>query len=699
MMPDKPSYAELEARIAALEAKVAERRQSDLLHSLPIGMALYEAVEEGKDFVFVDFNEAGARIEGVPAEAAIGRRVTEVFPGVEEFGLLDVFRRVWKTGQPEAQPVSLYQDERLAGWRENHVFKLPSGRIVSFYQDLTERKRAEEALRISEQHLRIHNAIADCFLTLEGDDLYHQILTVCLDALESTHGVLGYVDEDDSLVCQTLRRDDSGKHPGKDMVFPQKTWRGLWGQALSEERILFSNLDLQLPPGHIPIHNALAAPILLAGRPIGLIMVGNKSDDYLPEDVQLIESIASHFAPVLSSRLMRDRQERARAALEEQLRQAQRMEAVGQLAGGMAHDFNNLLSVINNYTAFAIEKLDESNPIRSDLVEVQKAGERAATLTRKLLTFSRRQHLEPAVVHINRIIRDIEEMLRRLLGEDLDIELHLSDELDHVEADAGQIEQVIMNLVLNARDAMQGGGRLSIETRNAELDEYYAASHIDVRPGRYICLTVTDSGCGMDEQVRSRAFEPFFTTKASKGGTGLGLSTVYGIVKQSGGHIWLYSELGRGSAFKVYLPAIDAPAPERNLPHKPPPGAGGETVLVVEDEDAVRELACRILRKEGYRTLTAASGAQAVQLCEQHAGDIDLLLTDVVMPKMSGKQLADSLSASQPGLKVLYMSGYTEDTIRGAGGNRLHFISKPFSASELTQKVRTVLDENVKPPG
>lgn len=380
---------------------------------------------------------------------------------------------------------------------------------------------------------------------------------------------------------------------------------------------------------------------------------------------------------------------------EEQLRLSQRLDAVGRLAGGVAHDFNNLLSVIISYAGFLIDELKEADPLRDDAIEIQKAGQRAAALTRQLLAFSRKQILEPVPLDVNKVITDFEKMLRRLLGEDIDIEVHLAEDLGTVFADPGQLEQVIMNLAVNARDAMPSGGKLTIETANVELDASYAAGHVAVKPGRYVMLSVADTGTGMDAETQSHIFEPFFTTKEKGKGTGLGLSTVYGIVKQSGGYISVYSEPGRGTTFKVYLPRVDVAV--MSVMPKPVPSkvSGRETVLVVEDEEAVRKLAERILRSAGYNVLVAASGGDALLLCEEHGGAIDLLLTDVVMPQVSGRELAERLTGMCPKLKVLYMSGYTDNAIvhHGVLDAGMRFIGKPFAAAELTRKVREVLDE------
>jgi len=382
---------------------------------------------------------------------------------------------------------------------------------------------------------------------------------------------------------------------------------------------------------------------------------------------------------------------------EDQLRVSQKMEAIGQLAGGVAHDFNNLLTVINSYARFVIEELPVGDPIRADVAEIERAGDRATALTGQLLAFGRRQVRRPELLSINHVVDGLESMLSRLIGEDIELRIRLADDLRAVEADPGQVEQVIMNIAVNARDAMPRGGKLTIETSNVELDRAYAARRVSVSPGSYVLLAMTDSGHGMDARTRDRIFEPFYTTKEKGRGTGLGMSTVYGIVKQSNGNIWVYSEPGLGTTFKVYLPSLEGPTVRRRRPAIAERPTGGETVLVVEDEDAVRRVTRRILEDAGYVVLTAASGDEALLLMEEHAGDIHLLVTDVVMPQMSGKQLADRLGQSHPGLKVLFMSGYSDEAVvhHGVLARDARFIAKPFSFAALTRAVREILDAAV----
>jgi len=384
-----------------------------------------------------------------------------------------------------------------------------------------------------------------------------------------------------------------------------------------------------------------------------------------------------------------------RKRLEEQLRQSQKMEAVGQLAGGVAHDFNNLLTAITGYSDLTLRRLRAEDPLRRNVEEIKRAGDRAASLTRQLLAFSRKQVLQPKVLDLNAVVSDMEKMLRRLIGEDVELRTALDSELGSVKADPGQIEQVIMNLAVNARDAMPHGGNLIIETENVYLNEGYATSHIAVKPGAYVMLAVSDTGCGMSEETQSRIFEPFFTTKEVGKGTGLGLSTVYGIVKQSGGNVWVYSEAGEGTVFKIYLPRVDEAAQD----YKPDHGGeesldGTEIVLLAEDDERVRGLVRAVLEGYGYRVLEAEGGSAALSVSERHEGPIHLLLTDVVMPKMSGRELANHLARSRPGMKVLYMSGYTDESIvhHGVLDAGTPFIQKPFEPEALARKVRELLD-------
>ncbi|MBY0228565.1 MAG: response regulator, partial [Gemmataceae bacterium] len=383
-----------------------------------------------------------------------------------------------------------------------------------------------------------------------------------------------------------------------------------------------------------------------------------------------------------------------RQGLEEQIRQSQKMEAVGKLAGGIAHDFNNLLTVINGYMAILVERTAADAPMRGQMEEVRKAGERAATLTRQLLAFSRKQMLAPQPVDLNALVADMDKMLRRLIGEDIRLSADLAPSLRTVKADPGQLEQVVVNLAVNARDAMPQGGRLALSTSDVFLDAEAVKATPEVRPGPYVLLSVSDTGCGMPPEVAARAFEPFFTTKPVGKGTGLGLSTVYGIVKQSGGHIEIDSSPGAGTTFRVYLPPLEQAA-EAPAPVIVPTVRGGkETVLVVEDEEGVRRLAREILRQKGYTVLEACDGIQALAACDRHPGRIDLVLTDAVMPNMGGGTLARKLRVLRPEAKILFMSGFTDSALirHGVASGEVDCLLKPFGPDGLAKAVRAVLD-------
>jgi two-component system, cell cycle sensor histidine kinase and response regulator CckA len=405
--------------------------------------------------------------------------------------------------------------------------------------------------------------------------------------------------------------------------------------------------------------------------------------------------------------LLRDRQGRPkfligmtlditeRKMLEDQLRRAQRMETIGTLAGGVAHDFNNLLTVIKGYCDVMMERVKGKEELEGPMGHIDRAAEHAASLTRQLLAFSRQQVLQPKVFQLNDLVTNVDKMLRRLIGENIEMVTVTAKDLGAVKADPGQMESVIMNLVVNARDAMPNGGRLTLETANVELDESYVQQHFGAKPGSYVMLAVSDTGHGMDSQTKSHIFEPFFTTKELGKGTGLGLSTVYGIVKQSEGYIWVYSEPGQGATFKIYLPRVEmqtetevakAPAAVSNQ--------GNETILLVEDDAQVRELTRTVLESRGYHVLEVEDSLKVVGLCATHSGPIDLLLTDVIMPGLGGSELAVRVAKQRPGIKVLFMSGYTDNAAihSGALAYGSFFLQKPFTPSSLASKVREILD-------
>jgi PAS domain S-box-containing protein len=512
--------------------------------------------------------------------------------------------------------------------------------FVAIQEDITEQKRAVEALGESEARYR---AITDA--TFDGILLSRN--GVILDANRGIAEIFGY--DVTEIVGQTMDRFAAPE--SREQV------QRLFGSTLEG---VFEVVGLRKDGGRIRLE----------------CIVRNTKHEGQPTRLTALRDVSQ------------------RRLLEEQLRQSQKMEAVGRLAGGVAHDFNNLLTVISSYSQLVMEDMGAADPRRADLVEVRKAATGAATLTRQLLAFSRQQVLEPKVIDLNEVVAGAGQMLKRLIGEDIDLVTALSPDLGAVKVDPGQVEQVIMNLAVNARDAMPDGGKLTIETATVTLGQDYADAHRVVPPGSYVLLSVSDSGSGMDEAVKARLFEPFFTTKEQGKGTGLGLATVYGIVKQSGGFIWVYSEVGHGTTFKIYLPLVDEAV--SGEPTSPPPASlhGTETILVAEDAVAVRSVAREVLRRHGYHVLAAAEGREALMAADRHPGPIHLLITDVIMPEMSGRQVADRLKERRPTIKVLFVSGYTDDAIvrHGILEPGISFLQKPFSPESLARKVREVLD-------
>ena len=523
-------------------------------------------------------------------------------------------------------------------------------RTTALRAEVAERRMAEEALRRSEQQLRalIENAPYGIHrATLNGR---------FLSANPAIVSMLGYQSEDELLSLDPAR--DLYADPGSNQQMTEQYARGPWRDL----EVRWKRKDGKL---------------ITVNTSGGLVMNNNGEPAY-------IEAMTKDITE--------------RRLLEQQLRQAQKMEAVGQLAGGVAHDFNNLLGVILGYSELLLESVPASDPTRHKIEQIKGAAQRATGVTRQLLAFSRKQVLEPRVLNVNDVVSGMESILQRLLGEDIELVFTLDPDVKAVKADSAQLEQVLMNLAINARDAMPRGGKLVIEAHNVFLDEEYSRRHVSSQHGSFVMLAVSDTGIGMDEETRSHIFEPFFTTKPKDKGTGLGLATVYGIVKQSGGFIWVYSELGQGTTFKVYLPqaqekglSTTAAEAAEDLPR------GTETVLVVEDEKMLREVTCEFLQTSGYHILTAASSVDALRLAQTYPDVIELMVTDVVMPGMGGRELAEHILRSRPEIKVLYVYGYTDDAIlqNGVIEADAAFLQKPFTKSLLARKVREVLGEKV----
>jgi PAS domain S-box-containing protein len=601
-------------------------------------------------------SDSAERIVGYsPAELVGTSLLRYVDQGQEQYvqALLHTNGKASVTGPIE---FSLRRADGSAVWLEavgsNLLADATIRGIVLNARDVSERRRADLALRESEERYRdLFDNATDLVCMAAPDGL---LLYVNKSWQEGT----GY-EEDEIGRMQLL----DIVHPDSRAYYIEVVDRVLRGERLDHVELVF------MPK---------------AGTPI--TVEGNLSCTF------------KDGAPSVVRGIYRDITERKR--VEEHLRRAERMQAAGKLAGGVAHEVNNMMTGVIGFSEFLLRSLDEDDPRRTDVEEVIKAGTRAADVTRQLLAFTRQQFLRPQVVRINTVVSEMEKMLRRSLGEDKLLELRLSPTAGEIRADRGQLEQVLINLVLNARDAMTGHGRVSIETAPAVWDEVYAQRHggVDLPLGDYVMLAVSDNGCGMDPDVQARIFEPFFTTKPVGQGTGLGLSTVYGIVKQSGGYVWVYSEPGQGSVFKVYLPQtrVDIAPDELAVGEPTTPRGGSETILVIEDEDIVRNLASRGLRDHGYRVIEARNGAEALRYIREHPGTIDLVISDVVMPEMGGRELGQSLGDLEPDLPILFMSGYTgEDVVqRGLLDPGSPFQQKPFTPAGLAVKVRSMLDQH-----
>jgi len=624
----------------------AEERYRVLFREMMDGFAVHEIIldERGQpcDYRFLEVNPAFERLTGLKAQEVIGHTAREVLPGLEP-EWVETYGEVALTGKAlsfmrYAEPLGRHYLVR--------AFQVGPGRFATVFSDVTDSIKAQEELREREAKYRlVVEGGAEGIVVVAGDRLRF----FNSRALE----LVGWSEEEfrQRPWFEFVHPDD------RDMVVQR------YEQFIRSESVSGS-LELR-------IIDASGNTRWVEVRDMAAVWEG---------ETALIAFVT-------------DITERKR--LEEQYLQAQKMEAVGRLAGGVAHDFNNLITALIGQATFALQELPPHHPAREDVAGIMDLGNRASQLTRQLLAFSRRQILSPGVVDLNELIVDIDKLLGRVIGEDIDLITIPGANLAAVRVDPACMEQVLMNLVVNARDAMPEGGKLTIETGNVVLDEAYASTHPEVTPGEYVSVAVTDTGLGMTEEVRQHLFEPFFTTKEPGKGTGLGLATVYGIVKQHGGHIWVYSEPGQGTTFKIYLPAV-AELPQA-LPRRDEEGylpVGTETVLLVEDSPTVRGVAARMLRDQGYTVLVAADGREALRVVQEYSEPIHLLVTDVVMPQMGGRELAERLRSARPGFRVLYMTGYTDNAIvhHGVLEEGVNLLQKPFTAGMLVRKVREVLD-------
>ncbi len=636
---------DITARKQAERALRAREQQLASIYDAAAESLFQLAVEEDGGYRFVSVNRAFALATGLRYEEVVGQRVEAVIP---EPGLTLVREKY-------AQAIG---ERRIVRWEETSEY--PTGRttgevsiapvfdeagqcthLVGVVHDITERRLADANIR--------------------------RMATVVRDS-------------NDAITIQDFDGRITAWNHGAESMY-----------GYSEREALAASIDRLTAPGKVEEQKDFIRR-LIAGEAVTSFETQRVTKDGRVLDVWMTVTKLMDDAgtPVGLASTERDITERKQ--LEAQYLQAQKMESVGRLAGGVAHDFNNLLTVINSTAELAAMQLRPSDPLQQDLAEIRGAGTRAAGLTKQLLAFSRKQVLQPQAVNLTTLVADLQPLLQRLIGEDVALPVVLAKDLANVRVDPGQFEQVIVNLVVNARDAMPKGGTITTETRNVDVDDAYFRTHPSVQPGAYVMLALSDTGVGMDAATRQRIFEPFFTTKPPGKGTGLGLATVYGIVRQSGGSISVYSEVGKGTTFRIYLPRVADAAPEYRPARSGVVTRGTGTVLVVEDEEALRRVAQRILLSAGYTVLVAANGEEALRLLERHDHPVDLVLTDVVMPGMSGRDLAEQIRASHGGVKILFTSGYTDDAIlrHGVLDAGVNFIAKPYSVADLTRKVREV---------
>jgi PAS domain S-box-containing protein len=751
----------------------------EVLNSIEKAIAIYEPVDDGRDFMFVEMNRSGERITHYRIEDVIGKRIADLFPGESGIGLIEKLRETWKTGNTTQIPLKQYEDNRITQWVENTIFKLPSGNVVAMFEDTFEQRQAESVLlenknrhELAERIGRVgnweYNIKTGKFWGSDGariiygfdpsqKDFSTDQVEILIPERERVHQALVDLIEHetpynlefeivplDSISPKTITsiarliRDDNG-YPLKVSGIIQditerkqtenslKTSEGMYRKLFNSIRdaILVTDTSRNIIDcnqaffdlfGYSPKEILNKKTSCLYKNKTGYLKMGQAIANHTNDASSFLitnhykKKDSTSFSGEASTFYLRDdngnikgfveliRDVSNQILLEEQIRQSQKMEAIGQLAGGVAHDFNNLLTIINGYSDILLEGKKQGETDYEELQQIRQAGSRAGALTEQLLAFSRKQVLEPEILDVNLLLDGTKKMLRRIIGEDIDLVTRFDATLAAIKADPGQLDQIILNLAVNARDAMPRGGKLTIETNNILTDETTIGNFSNLLPGNQVLITITDNGSGMSKKTMNRIFEPFFTTKKAGKGTGMGLPMAYGIVKQSGGEIQVFSkttEPGRGTSFKIYFPAVKDTASVRKKNTGPEISLeGNETILIVEDEDPVRKLIEHALRQYGYELMTASGGSEALKLIKSVAQPIHLLLTDVIMPGMSGRELADSMLEIHPDIQICFMSGYTDDAINHHGilDQDVHFIQKPFLPSKLTGKIREILD-------
>ncbi|HPI27884.1 MAG TPA: PAS domain S-box protein [Candidatus Marinimicrobia bacterium] len=636
-----------ERKKAETALKLSEERFKSLFEYNSSAVIIYEVVDNGNDFIIRDINKAGEKIDKIKRSEVVGKSLLEVFSGVKDFGLFEVLQRVWRTGEPENFPVTFYKDNRISGWRDNYVFKLPSGEVVAVYNDLTKQKQDEEERRKSEENFRLvwENSVDGMRLTDENgivimvNKAYCNLVDLPREKLEGQQFTLIYAKE----------------MQAKNMEHYLQRFHGKTDRNYFEMEVL--------------LHN---------GRKVWFSL----SDSYF-ETAPGKRLLLTIIRDITEQKMRQIEKEE----LQSQIVQLQKMEAVGNLAGGVAHDFNNLLTIIQGYTQMLMAQKDKTEPDYQGLKHVLDACDKAANLTRQLLLFSRKQPMEFKPVNINNTITNLLKMIKRLIGENIKIITNLKEPIQNIEADEGNIEQVIINLVVNARDAMPNGGTLTISTDNVALSAKECQTIKDSHPGRFVRVSVADTGQGIPSDLIEKIFEPFFTTKEAGKGTGLGLSVVYGIIKKHNGWINVQSEIGGGTVFDIYLPATEITvddkahlSAETQMKH-----GSGEKVLIIEDSADVLKFLAETLHQNGYTPITAANAAEAIEQFQNENGQIDLILADVVLPDKNGVTVSEEILAQKEDIPVILYSGYAEESIMQLikKNPKFVFIQKPFKMKEL----------------
>ncbi len=705
-------YRELKEAKETLQKKEEEFRE--LYDHAPLGYHEYD--REGR---ITRVNQTDLEMLGYQAEEMVGQPMWKF--NVEEVSKEQILAKLAGRIPPGRNLVRTYRRKDgsyLPVLIEDRLLKDEKGEITGVrctIQDITERQRMEEALRWSEEEakrLAQENAtIAEIGRIISSnlniEEVYSLFSKKVRNLLPYDRIALNLISEDGTKLINgyvhglLVPERNVGEVQQKAGTLTEAVIlnrKGLILEIQNEKQISAKYPGL-LPEFRAGLRSFLSVPLISGDQAIGGLHFRSQSYGvYSQRDLNIAQSIANQVAGAVANALLFSKHtkvEKERISLQEQLHHSQKMEAIGQLAGGIAHDFNNLLTIINTHSQMALAEIKNWDPLKEKLDAIQRAGQRAANLTKQLLAFSRRQTADMKVFDVNALLQELGNMMRRVIGEDIELRMVLDKKLGRLKADPGQIEQIIVNLVVNAKDAMPSGGVLTIETANADLDRTYTQNHLDLQPGRYVMISVNDTGVGMAPEVQKRIFEPFFTTKEKSKGTGLGLASAYGLVKQNGGDIWVYSECGQGTTFKIYFPQVDEPLEkERKKIVKAGISGGGQTILVVEDEEEVRKLAAEILTKRGYHVLEAPNGGDAFLMCQQLKEHVHLLLTDVVMPGLNGPELAGLIGHFHPGIKILFMSGYSDNLIlqKGMLDSKMQYLQKPFSVDGLLEKIQEVLD-------